>query len=56
MANTIKTMLDMGNSHLYQKPYPLEFNFISYPVGRRVPKFTKFSGDDTRTIWEHKSQ
>ena len=52
----IKTKLgvDMSNSHLYQKPYPLEFNFISYPAGRRVLKFTKISGDDTRTTWNIK--
>ena len=58
LYNAIKSKLgvDMGSSHLYQKTYPPEFNFVSYPVGWRVPEFIKFNGDDTRTIWEHGSQ
>ena len=34
---------------LYQKPYPAKFDFVSYPVGWRVPEFIKFNGDDFRT-------
>ena len=45
----------MGNSRLCQNLYPPEFDFISYLVGWRVPEFTKFNGDDTRTTWEHVS-
>jgi hypothetical protein len=58
LANAIKSKLgvDMGTSCLYQKPYPSEFDFISYPAGWRVPEFTKFNGDDSRTTWEHVSQ
>ena len=48
--------VDMGSSRLYQKPYPPEFYFVSYPAGWRVPEFTKFYGDDTHTMWEHVSQ
>ena len=46
----------MWGSLLYQKPYPPEFDFVSYPAGWRVPEFIKFNGDDTRTTWEHVSQ
>ena len=46
----------MGTSRLYQKSYPAEFDFISYLAGWRVPEFTKFNGDDSRTTWEHVSQ
>ena len=46
----------MGGSHLYQKPYPLEFDFVSYPAGWRVPEFVKFNGEDSRTTREHVSQ
>ena len=41
---------------MYQKPYPPEFDFVSYPAGWRVPEFIKFNGDDTHTTWEHVSQ
>ena len=58
LANAIKSKLgvDMGGSRLYQKPYPPEFDFVSYPAGWHVPEFTKFNGDDSRTTWEHVSQ
>ena len=46
----------MGTTRLYQKPYPAEFDFISYPAGWRVSEFNKFNGDDSRTTWEHVSQ
>ena len=28
----------------------------TYPTGRRVSDFIKFSGDDNRSTWEHISQ
>ena len=46
----------MSSSHLYQKLYPPEFDFVSYLAGWRIPKFVKFNGDDSRTTWEHVSQ
>jgi len=44
LAGVLKTKLgiDMGSSCLYQKPYPLEFDFISYPAGWSIPEFVKF--------------
>ena len=58
LAIAIKSKLgvDMGTMHLYQKPYPAEFDFTPFPAGWCIPKFTKFSGDDSRTTWEHVSQ
>jgi len=58
LANMFKTKLglDMGKSHLYQKPYSDDFDLFFYPVGWGVPSFVKFSGDDNRTTWEHTSQ
>jgi hypothetical protein len=55
LANMFKAKLgvDMGRSCLYQKPYPDDFDLVSYPVGWRVSDFIKFSGDDNRTTWEH---
>ena len=46
----------MGNSTLYQKPYPAEFDLVSIPVGWCVPNFVKFSGDDNRAPREHTDQ
>ena len=58
LAGVLKTKLgiDMGSSRLYQKTYSLEFDFVSYPAGWRIPEFIKFNGDDSRTTWEHVSQ
>src|SRR6185436_1281554 len=58
LANAIKSKLgvDMGTTRLYQKPYPDEFDFTPFPAGWRIPEFTKFNGDDSRTTWEHVSQ
>jgi len=46
----------MGTTRLYKKPYPAEFDFVSFPIGWRNPEFTKFNGDDSRITWEHVSQ
>ena len=58
LANMFKAKLgvDVGGSHLHQKPYPDDFDLVSYPVGWCVPNFIKFSGDDNKTTWEHISQ
>jgi len=51
LATIIRNKLgvDMGSSRLYQKSYPLEFDFVSYPAGWHVPEYTKFNVDDTHT-------
>ena len=46
----------MGRSRSHQKPYPIDFDLVFYPVGWCVPDFIKFNGDDNRTTWEHISQ
>ena len=58
LAGVLKSKLGigMGGSRLYQKPYPPEFDFVSYPAGWRIPEFVKFNGEDSRTTWEHVSQ
>ena len=58
LAGVLKSKhgIDMGGSRLYQKPYPPEFDFVSYPAGWRIPEFVKFNGEDSRTTWEHVSQ
>jgi hypothetical protein len=45
-----------GHTRVYQKPYPEYFNTIPYPHGFRVPDFTRFTGDDARTTYEHVGQ
>ena len=58
LAGVLKNKLgiDTGSSCLYQKPYPPEFDFVSYPAGWRVPEFIEFNGDDSRTTWKDVSQ
>ena len=51
-----KLGVGMGTSRLYQKPYPAEFDLVSFPAGWCVPNFLKFSGDDNRAPWEHIDQ
>jgi hypothetical protein len=45
-----------GRGRTYQKPYPEYFDTIPYPQGFRVPDFSKFNGDDTKTTYEHIGQ
>jgi hypothetical protein len=45
-----------GRAKVYQKSYPDYFDTIPYPRDFRVPDFAKFTGDDTRTTYEHMGQ
>jgi hypothetical protein len=58
IVNMMKNKLgvDMGNTRLYQKPYRVDFDYVAFPPGWRMPDYVKFSGDDNRTTWEHISQ
>jgi len=58
LTNMLKAKLglDMCRTHLYQQPYSDSFDLVPYPASWRVPDFIKFSGDDTRSTWEHISQ
>ena len=38
-----------NRAKVYQKPYPYYYDNVPYPRGFRVPEFTKFSGEDSRT-------
>lgn len=40
-------------SSSYQKLYTLSFDSVSYPPGLYCPDFVKFSGDDSKSTWEH---
>jgi hypothetical protein len=42
-----------GQARSYQKPYPEYFDTIPYPRGFRVSDLAKFTGDDTKTTYEH---
>jgi hypothetical protein len=49
--------LDTSSSvKIYKKPYPEHYDNIPYPRGYKVPNFHKFTGDDSRTTWEHVGQ
>ena len=45
-----------SKTRTYQKSYPTSFDSVAYHVGFRLPKFVKFSGEDTRSSFEHISQ
>jgi hypothetical protein len=40
----------------YQKPYNHRFDTVPYPQGARIPKFSKFSGENGRSTHEHIDQ
>jgi hypothetical protein len=42
-----------GRGHVYQKSYPDYYDQLPYPRGYRVIEFSKFSGEDGKTILEH---
>jgi hypothetical protein len=37
----------------YQKPYNHRFDTVPYPQGARIPEFSKFSGENGRSTYEH---
>jgi hypothetical protein len=45
-----------GRGRVYQKPYPDYYDQLPYPRGYRVPEFSKFSGEDDKTTFEHVDQ
>ena len=45
-----------SKTRTYQKSYPTSFDSVAYPAGFRLPEFVKFSGEDTRSTFEHISQ
>jgi hypothetical protein len=46
----------LGRAKSYRKSYPEFFDSVPYPRGFRVPDFVKFSGEDSRTTYEHVGQ
>lgn len=54
----VRTLIEFGfepKGHIrsYKKPYPEFFDTLPYPRGFRIPYFAKFSGDDSKTTYEH---
>jgi hypothetical protein len=45
-----------GRAWSYQKPYPEYFDTIPFPRGFSVADLAKFTGDDTKTTYEHIGQ
>jgi hypothetical protein len=45
-----------GRARSYQKPYSEYFDTILYPRGFRVSDLAKFTGDGTKTTYEHIGQ
>jgi hypothetical protein len=41
-----------GGGHIYQKTYSDYYDQLPYPRGYRVPKFSKFRGEDGNTTLE----
>jgi hypothetical protein len=42
-----------GRDRTYQKPYPDFFDTVTYPRGFQVSDFVKFTGEDSKTTYEH---
>jgi hypothetical protein len=42
-----------GRGRTYQNPYPEFFDTIPYPRSFRVPDFVKFTGEDSKTTYDH---
>jgi hypothetical protein len=40
----------------YRKPYDSQFDYDPLPQGARIPEFTKFSSDQSRSTHEHIGQ
>jgi hypothetical protein len=45
-----------GCGRVYQKLYPKYYDQLPYPRGYRIPEFSKFSGEDCKTILEYVGQ
>jgi hypothetical protein len=59
LASILRESFDIeprDHGRFYQKPYPDYYDQLPYPRGNRVPKFSKFSGEDCKTTLEHVSQ
>ena len=59
LANLLRENLGVdvrSKTRAYQNLYPTSFDTVAYPAGFRLPEFVKFSGEDTRSTFEHISQ
>ena len=56
LANLLRESFGLdvrSKTRTYQKPYPTSFDSVAYPAGFRLPEVVKFSGEDTRSTFEH---
>jgi hypothetical protein len=58
VARTLREfgLVPKGRAKTYQKPYPEFFDTIPYPRGFWVQEFARFTGEDSRTTYEHIGQ
>jgi hypothetical protein len=58
MARTLREfgLEPKGRAKTYQKPYPEFFDIIPYPRGFWLPKFARFTREDSKTTYEHIGQ
>jgi hypothetical protein len=45
-----------GRGRVYQKPLPDYYDKLPYPTWYRVPEFSKFNGENGKTILDHDGQ
>jgi hypothetical protein len=45
-----------GRGRTYHKPHLDFFNIVPYPRGCSVPEFVRFTGEDSRSTYEHIGQ
>ena len=59
LANLLRENLGVdvrGKTRAYQKPYPTSFDSVSYSAGFKLLEFVKFSGEDSKSTFEHINQ
>ena len=45
-----------GQTFSYKRPYPDWYDLVALPINYRLPKFAKFTGQDSTSTMEHVSQ
>ena len=56
MANLLRENFRVdvrSKTRAYQNLYPTSFDSVAYPASFGLPEFVKFSGEDTRSSFEH---
>jgi hypothetical protein len=56
MAELFQDKLELSVARVgqsYQKPYDHRFDTVPYPQGTRIPEFSNFSGENSRSTHKH---